>query len=125
MTKGEIAKNNYQSGMNCAQAVVLAFKEEIGLPELTLKKLIIGFGGGFGRQGLVCGAVCGMTMVLSYLKSDGIDKLNAYALIKDACQTVKQKLGSIVCAELLADKKVPCGEICKIVADITQDYINR
>ena len=125
MTKGEIAQKNYESGMNCAQAVVLAFKEEIGLPELTLKKLIIGFGGGFGRQGLVCGAVCGMTMVLSYLKSDGIDKLNAYALIKDACQTVKQKLGSIVCAELLADKKVPCGEICKIVADITQDFLNR
>lgn len=125
MTKGEIAKNNYQSGMNCAQAVVLAFKEEIGLSELTLKKLIIGFGGGFGRQGLVCGAVCGMTMVLSYLKTDGVDKLKAYALIKDACETVKQKIGSIVCADLLADKKVPCGEICKIVADITQNFLNR
>ena len=125
MTKGEIAKKNYESGMNCAQAVALAFQEETGLSESTLKKLIIGFGGGFGRQGLVCGAVCGMTMILSYLKTDGVDKMKAYALIKDACESVKQKLGSIVCAELLADKKVPCGEICQIVADITQDFLNR
>ena len=125
MNKGELAKEYFTSGLNCSQAVVLAFKDELGLTEEQLKKLAIGYGGGVGRQRHVCGAVLGMTMVLSYLKSDGIDKLNAYALIKDACATVKQKLGSIVCADLLSDKKVPCGEICKIVADITADYLNR
>ena len=31
MTKGEIAKKNFESGMNCAQAVALAFKDEMGL----------------------------------------------------------------------------------------------
>ena len=29
MTKGEIAKENFMTGLNCSQAVVLAFKEEI------------------------------------------------------------------------------------------------
>ena len=123
MTKGEIAKLNFQSGLNCAQAVMLAFKEEMGLSELELKKLIIGFGGGFARQRLVCGAVSGMTMVLGYLKSDGNDKLAAYDIVKKACEEVKEQLGSIICSELMGANKVPCGEICKIVADVTAKYV--
>lgn len=123
MTKGEIAKQNFQSGLNCAQAVVLAFKDEMGMDELTLKKLIIGFGGGFGRQRLVCGAVCGMTMVLSYLKSDGNDKLACYPIIKSACERVKAELGSIECSELTSAEKMPCANICAIVADITNEYL--
>lgn len=123
MTKGEIAKLNFQSGLNCAQAVVLAFKEEMGLSELELKKLIIGFGGGFARQRLVCGAVSGMTMVLGYLKSDGNDKLAAYDIVKKACEEVKEQLGSIICSELMGTNKIPCGEICKIVADVTAKYV--
>ncbi len=128
MTKGELAKKNFESGMNCAQAVLLAFKDEMNMDEVALKKLIIGFGGGFARQRYVCGAVSGMTMVLSYLKSDGEDKLSSYALIKDACDKVKQQLGSIICSQLMQDvldgkQKIPCGDICKIVADITNEYI--
>ena len=49
MNKGEIAKQNFNSGLNCAQAVVLAFKDQMNMDEQTLKKLIIGFGGGVGR----------------------------------------------------------------------------
>ena len=128
MTKGELAKKNFESGMNCAQAVLLAFKDEMNMDEVALKKLIIGFGGGFARQRYVCGAVSGMTMVLSYLKSDGEDKLSSYALIKEACDKVKQELGSIICSELMQDvvngkQKRPCAEICQIVADITAEYL--
>ena len=47
MTKGQLAKKNFESGMNCAQAVLLAFKDEMNMDEVALKKLIIGFGGGF------------------------------------------------------------------------------
>ena len=128
MTKGELAKKNFESGMNCAQAVLLAFKDEMNMDEVALKKLIIGFGGGFARQRYVCGAVSGMTMVLSYLKSDGEDKLSSYALIKEACEKVKEKLGSIICSELMqtsvdGKQKTPCAEICKIVADVTSGYL--
>ena len=31
MTKGDIAKNNFQNGCNCAQAVLLAFCEDYGM----------------------------------------------------------------------------------------------
>ena len=141
MTKGQLAKQNFNSGLNCAQAVVLAFKDELGLTEEQLKKLSIGFGGGLGRQRLTCGAVSGMCMVLSYLKSNGQDKLPIYSIIQDACAQFKNKVGSLICADLLEGKvkvetspvpeertaeyykKRPCAELCKIAGDIAQKYL--
>ena len=125
MIKGEIAKENFNSGLNCAQAVLLAFKDEINLSEDALKKIIIGFGGGFARQRLVCGAVSGMTAAISYLLSDGNDKLSAYAVVKDALDVFKEKVGSLVCAELLASEKIPCDEICAIAAQIVQETVEK
>ena len=142
MTKGELAKQNFSTGMNCAQAVLLAFKDEIGLPEETLKKMIIGFGGGFGRQRLTCGAVSGMVAVLGALTSDGVDKLAIYSTVQKACADFIAELGTLSCAELLDGiptdkspvpedrtkeyyKKRPCAEICQIAASITEKYLNR
>lgn len=140
MTKGELAKANFEKGMNCAQAVLLAYKEEIGLPEETLKKMIIGFGGGFGRQRLTCGAVSGMVAVLGLLKSDGQDKLASYSLVQQACADFISELGTLSCAELLDGitndkspnpdartqeyyKKRPCAEICEIASQIVEKYL--
>ena len=141
MTKGEIAKENFLSGLNCAQSVLLAFKDEIKLPESDLKKLLIGFGGGFARQRLVCGAVSGMTAVIGYLKSDGDNKAEVYSIIQKACGEFKDCLGSLNCGELLSGsirvdalpipdkrteeyyKKRPCGEICEIAGNIAEKYV--
>ena len=141
MNKSDLAVQNFKEGLNCAQSVVLAFKEELQLDEATLKKLSIGYGGGVGRQREVCGAVLGMTMVLSYLLSDGIDKLSIYSIIQAACKEFKSEVGSIICRELLDGetlkdksavpeerteayyKKRPCAELCAIAAKITEKYI--
>ncbi len=101
MTKGDLAKQNFLSGLNCSQAVALAFQSEMGLDEETIKKLSIGFGGGLARQRLTCGAVSGMAMVLSYLLSNGEDKLQIYKIIQDACADFKGELGTLICEELL------------------------
>ncbi len=122
MNKGELAKKIFLEGNNCAQAVALAFKDEMGIGEEDAKRFIVGFGGGFGRQGLVCGAVSGMTMVIGAVNSDK-DKLACYKLVVSACEEIKTRLGSLDCKTLKAESKVPCGEICKIVADITEKYI--
>lgn len=140
MTKGELAKQIFTSGRNCAQSVALAFKDEMELTEEQVLKLSIGFGGGLGRQRLVCGAVSGMVMVLGYLKSNGTDTLSSYSLVQQACAEVKKEIGSLICAELLEGvktstgsipearteeyyKKRPCADICQIVADITDKYL--
>lgn len=142
MNEGEIAKQNFLSGLNCAQAVVLAFKDRLGMEEKALKRLSVGFGGGLARQRLTCGAVSGMTFVLSYLLSNGEDKTEIYAIIREACAEFKNKLGSLICAELLAGvettaggvpeertqiyyKKRPCAEICETAAEITAEYLEK
>ena len=35
--KGEIARENFKNGLNCAQAVALAFKNELNLSEEQIK----------------------------------------------------------------------------------------
>ncbi len=140
--KGEIAKKFFSEGYNCCQAVVLAFKDEIGLSTEVLEKLSIGLGGGLARLRLTCGAVSGMAIVLSALKSDGKDKLAIYELIRRAVADFEAEVGSIICSELLEGvpvknqgtgipeertpeyyKKRPCGELCKLAADIIEKYI--
>ena len=139
--KGEIAKEYFLKGFNCCQAVVLAFKDEIGITEEQINRLTIGFGGGLARQRLTCGAVSGMAMVLGALKSDGQDKAAAYALIKNACEEFKADTGSLICAEMLSGeilkdkscvpeertpeyyKKRPCADLCFLAAEIAEKYI--
>ena len=131
MNKADLAVENFKTGLNCAQAVVLSFKDELNMDEQTLKKLAIGYGG----------AVLGMTMVLSYLLSDGNDKLAIYSIIQSACKEFKDEVGSIICRELLDGetlkdksakpeertdayyKKRPCAELCAIASRITEKYL--
>ena len=142
MTKGDLAKQYFLQGNNCSNSVILAFQKEIGLPEQDLKKLGIGFGGGFARKRLICGAVSGMNMVLSYLLSDGEDKLKIYTIIQNAIERFEKEVGSIICADLLEGKvkvetsptpdkrteeyykKRPCQELCKLAGDIVEDILN-
>ena len=139
--KGEIAKEYFLQGLNCCQAVVLAFKDELGLDETAVKKLAIGFGGGLARQRLTCGAVSGMVMVIGALKSDGNDKAAAYSLIKSACEEFKAETGSLICAEMLSGeilkdnsatpekrtpeyyKKRPCADLCYLAAEIAEKHV--
>lgn len=141
--KGKTAKNYFLTGLNCCQAVVMAFKDELRLSEDEIKRFTIGFGGGLARQRLTCGAVSGMAMVISALKSDGKDKGYIYALIQKACEEFKAETGSLICAEMLSGeilkdksaipeertpeyyKKRPCADICHLAAEIAEKYIEK
>lgn len=65
MTKGDKAKQLFENGYNCAQAVFCSFPEVTGLDNETALRVSAGLGGGMGRMREVCGAVSGMIMVLS------------------------------------------------------------
>ena len=67
MSRGDIAKSYFLQGYNCAQAVLLAFEDAIGLDRDALLKLTLPFGGGMGRLRLTCGAVSGMVMALGLI----------------------------------------------------------
>ncbi len=146
MTKGEIASKNFESGMNCAQAVLLSFEEETKLDCETLLKLSLPFGGGMGRMRLTCGAVTGMVMAYGLIKGIGTtpthdEKMENYRGVQYLCDEFKKlNRGTVICAELLGlkepegtfvpeerteeyYKKRPCGELCSIAATILDEYL--
>ena len=140
MTKGELAKQFFESGKNCSQAVALAFCEEMCLDEATVSRHTVGFGGGMGRMREVCGTVSGMTYVISNLVGDK-SKGEVYEIVQYAAEKFKEENGSIICRELLGlspdekkspipeertekyYKKRPCAELCEIAADILDEAI--
>ncbi|MBR2643875.1 MAG: C_GCAxxG_C_C family protein [Clostridia bacterium] len=110
MTHEEKALQYFKDGANCAQAVVLAFHEELGIDEAAAARLGSSFGGGIGRLREVCGAVSGMMMVYGMLR--GYDDLRDPAAKKAHYQNVqalaakfREENGSIVCRELLDLRK--------------------
>ena len=73
MDHGLKAAELFLSGYNCAQAVAVAFHEELGLTERQAARMASAFGGGMGRMREVCGAVSGMLLVAGILW--GYDKI--------------------------------------------------
>lgn len=145
MTRGEQAIENFKAGCNCSQAVLMSFSAELGLPREVMMKISAPFGGGLGRQRLVCGAVSGMCMAaglfLSKLPEEDPDwKAELYEKIQDISARAVKANGSLICAELLAGtgattggrpeertpefyKKRPCPEIIAECADILDGYL--
>lgn len=148
MTKGDKAKELFQQGYNCAQAVFGAFAEDLGIDFNMAVKISSSFGGGMGRLREVCGTVSGMLLVLSM--KYGYDNPEASAekkaLYKDVqalAEDFKRDNGSIICRDLLglttkgADspqpeartstyyKKRPCSELCKYAGDLVEEFIKK
>ncbi len=100
------AAENFKTGYNCAQSVLLTFAKEVGLDKDTALKLSSSFGGGMGRLREVCGAVSAMFMIAGLLKgytapnNDEI-KGNHYATIQTLAEEFESKFGSIICRKLL------------------------
>ena len=146
MTKGELAEKYFNDGYNCAQAVVLAFCDEMNMNKETALRLASSFGGGMGRLREVCGAVSGMAMVASMLKgySDPKDhegKKALYKLTQEMCAEFEREMGSVICRNLLGLKpgeslpepsirteeyyrSRPCVKACRVAAEITEKYLD-
>ena len=145
LNRPDKAKSLFEGGCNCCQAVFCAFLEETNLSKEDALRLSAGFGGGFGRMREVCGAVSGMTMVLSnkFASADPNDhekKTELYSIIQQAAGDFKSENGSIICRELLGlsektsapvpehrteeyYKKRPCAELVKCAAEIAEKYL--
>jgi C_GCAxxG_C_C family probable redox protein len=144
MSRAERAKKYFEQGYACSQAVALAFADVAGIDEDTITKIMLPFGGGFGRLRLTCGAVSGMVAVLgaTCAKAENTqeNKMNTYAMTQEICKKFKEENGSLICAELLEGvnvtvggapeartaeyyKKRPCAEIVYSAAAILEKYL--
>lgn len=140
MSKGAIAKDYFKNGYNCSQAVAMAFADEIQMDPDSIARLTIGYGGGMGRMREVCGAISGVTFVLSALYGDR-PKNDVYKMVQDVANSFKAQNGSVVCRELLGlaekaplspiaeprtekyYKKRPCAALVETAADLLENYL--
>ncbi len=143
--RGRAAMENFLSGYNCTQAVVLAFADLLDMDEKTLLCMSSSFGGGMGRLREVCGTVSGMFIVAGFLY--GYDDPKAfeekaahYGRIQELARIFQTYQGSIVCREILglgrgADSPVPerrtpeyyqkrpCPQLAGLAAAILEHFI--
>mgnify|MGYP003337579949 CR=1 FL=1 len=101
------AEENFLSGYNCAQSVMLVFCDELNIPKETALRMAQSFG---GRE--MCGTVSGMLMLLGFLKGstdpkDKAAKDELYRLGQQLVASFKEEHGSYICKELLG--LVPMG----------------
>lgn len=106
MNRSEHAKQQFRAGLNCSQAVLAEFAEDLGLDLEPAQRIACGFGAGMGRTGGICGAVTGGVMVIGLATCDHDPrslsaKAQAYQLVSSLVEQFKAKHQSIYCHELL------------------------
>ena len=143
MERGKKAAELFVQGYNCAQAVAIAFCDLTGFTEAQSAKLASSFGGGMGRMREVCGAVSGMLLVAGWLYGydgarDSAGKRTHYERVQYLAGQFREKMGSIVCRELLQNppsdpvpsirneeyyKNRPCAAMVYTAAQILEAYL--
>ena len=93
---------------NCAQAVLMAFRAELGKSEEELQALGSGFGSGMGGMEATCGALCGATIAMGLPnKSEMPTKMIA----REMLQEFKAAAGATICGDLkgIKTKQMLCS----------------
>ena len=144
MTRAEKARQLFEQGYSCSQAVAVAFCDVTGLDAALAAKMASSFGGGMGRLLEVCGAVSGMFLVLGLAQgySDADDragKTAQYAAVQQLAAAFRQRNGSIICRDLLGlpgaqppapeartaayYKKRPCADLVYDAAELLEQQL--
>lgn len=113
--RSEIAVELHHKGYNCAQAVVCAYADLLGLDSKTAFSMSEGFGAGMGGLQSTCGAVSGMLMLAGMKNSNGeikeqTSKAHTYKIAKDLTAKFEEKNTTIICKEL---KGLTGGEVLR------------
>lgn len=101
-----LARQYFESGYNCAQAVVMAYNDIMDMSVEQAAKIAAPFGGGMGRMREVCGTVSGMSLLAGAISpavnpQDMEQRKNNYALVQHFAGEFRAENGDIVCRRLL------------------------
>lgn len=100
----ERAAGLHANGHNCAQAVAVAFADDVGIDQNALFRISEAFGRGMGNTEGTCGAISGALMILSQLSSGGdpgnVTKTATYASGAQLYDRFVQETGSAKCSDL-------------------------
>ena len=99
------AVENFTAGHNCAQSVLMAYADVLGLTPAQAGMISVGFGGGMGRLRLHCGAFSAAVMLVGAMEGPaGAQKEHrpqTYARVQEIHRQFVARNGTISCAELL------------------------
>ena len=90
--------------MNCCQAVLVAFADQLGKSEDELLRLGSGFGAGMGTMEGTCGALVGAIMVSSLLSGNGEAMANSRSIVP----RFKELCGATICRDI---KGIDTGKV--------------
>lgn len=129
----QMAGQNFREGYNCAEAMVLAFRDTLNLDVSdTAVRMASGFGGGLGHAGCMCGALTGATMILGMLRGRATpaeSREPIYTSAHDFHDLFKKKFGSTCCRALnphpfdSKDHLRNCLKITGGTAELLETYI--
>jgi C_GCAxxG_C_C family probable redox protein len=128
MDRSERAVARFVSGYNCAQSVLFAFCEDVGLDQNKALKIACGFGAGMGRKEEVCGAVTGGIMAIGLKHGRGEKDTQkateiTYAKVRELMNLFSEKHGSYICRQLLNGCDLSNDEGHKLY--LANDYRNK
>ncbi len=107
----EQAVQNFLDGNNCAQSVLMAYADILGLTKEQAAMVSVGFGGGMGRLRSHCGAYSAAVMMCGILEGeDGAKKEHrplTYARVQEINRQFVERNGTVSCATLLGRAGVP------------------
>jgi C_GCAxxG_C_C family probable redox protein len=109
--------SGFRAGLNCAQAVLTAYSDELNLDQDIAINISSGFGAGMGRLQETCGAVTGSYMVLGIYNgnkySDNkVKKEVTYSMIQKFTADFKEMNTFSDCKSLLnCDLKTESGQL--------------
>jgi C_GCAxxG_C_C family probable redox protein len=115
-SRTEKAIEPFRAGLNCSQAVLASYSDDLNFDKNLALNISCGFGGGMGRLQETCGAVTGSFMVLSIYNgnkyTDNADKKEkSYSMIREFDKKFKSLNGSANCMTLLkCDLKTDAGQ---------------
>ena len=93
----------FDAGFGCAEAVLKAVAEHIGVESDLIPRLATGFCGGMARTGGMCGAVTGGVLALNLLygrsDADG-DKEANYKAIQEFMHLFRERFNEVNCPGL-------------------------
>ena len=127
------ARDYHNRGCNCAQSILTAFHEEMGLTEKQCLALTSGLGGGM-RCGSICGAIRGGILVLGMFFP--ADKRRMTQITQEYIRRFRERFVDRDCADLLKRKALAgtqmvqelgvtdhCGILIVSAVEILCDYI--
>ena len=100
---GKKAGELFNSGLLCAESVLLAVAEHKGITNELIPKIATGFCGGISRTSGMCGALSGAVMAVNMIHGRNTpDNLpvESYTRTARLVQMFKQRFGSTLCTDI-------------------------